>query len=63
VILFWEHCLFYSFHDDYRRTKFGELNVPVAAAERGRCVLTAPGSEILVVDHDFTKLSFVPSIF
>ena len=31
--------------------------------ECGCCVFTAPGSEFLVADHDFTKLSFIPSVF
>ena len=51
-----EYCLFYCL-DDKHRIKVGEPDVPVAAAERGHCVLTAPGAEFLVTDHDFTKLS------
>jgi len=62
ALLFREYCLFYSL-DDKHRIKIGEFNVPVAAAEQGHRVLTAPGSEFLVADHDFTKLSFVPSVF
>ena len=57
-----EHCIFYCL-DDKHRIKIGEPDVPVAAAERGRRVFTAPGSEFLVADHDFTKLSFIPSVF
>ena len=62
AVLFREHCLFYCL-DDKHRIKIGEPNVPVAAAERGRRVFTAPGSEFLVADHDFTKLSFILSVF
>jgi len=57
-----EHCMFYCL-DDKHRIKIGEPNVTVAAAECGHRVFTAPGSEFLVADHDFKKLSFIPSVF
>jgi len=57
-----EHCLFYCL-DGIHRIKIGEPGVPVAAVGHGRCVLTAPGTEFLVADHDFTKLSFILYIY
>ena len=39
-----------------------EQNYPVAAAERGRCVLVGPNETFEVADHDFTKFSVVPSV-
>ena len=47
AVLFREHYLFYSL-DDKHRIKSEEPNVQVAAAERGRRVLTAPGSELIM---------------
>ena len=55
AVLVREHCLF-SCLDDKHRIKIGEPDVPVAAAEHGHHVLTAPSSEFSVADHDFTKL-------
>lgn len=48
--------------DDKHKVKVGEPNFPVAAVERGRRVLTMAGSSFLVGDHDFTKVSLVPSV-
>ena len=56
-----EHSMFLCL-DDKHRIKVGEPGFPVAAAERGRRVLTAAGSSFLVGDHDFTKVSIVPSV-
>ena len=47
-----QHCQFVCL-DDKHRVKVGEPNFPVAAAERGRRVLTAAGSQFMVGDHDF----------
>ena len=61
ALLFSEHCLFLSI-DDKHRVKVGERAFPVAAAERGRCVLVGAQEEFQVGDHDFTKFSLVPSV-
>ncbi len=53
-----DHSMFLCLDD----MKVGEPGFPVAAAERGRRVLTAAGSRFLVGDHDFTKISLVPSV-
>ena len=42
------------------QVKVGEPGLPVAAAERGRQVLTASGVQFQVGDHDFTKFSIIP---
>ena len=54
-------CLLFCL-DDKHRIKVGDPNIPVAAAERGRCVLIAAGSQFLVADHDFTTFSIIPSV-
>ncbi len=48
--------------DDKHRIKVGEPRVPIAAAERGRRVLTSVGTRFLVSDHDFTVFSIIPSV-
>ena len=49
--------------DDKHKVNVGEPGFPVAAAaERGRRVLTVAGSSFLVGDHNFTKVSLVPSV-
>jgi hypothetical protein len=42
--------------------KVGEPGYPVAAVERGREVLVAMRTRFEVGDHDFTKLSIIPSV-
>ncbi len=48
--------------DDKHSMKVGEPGYPVAAVERGREVLVAMGTRFEVGDHDFTKLSIIPSV-
>ncbi len=48
--------------DDKCRIKVGETDLPVAAVERGRRVPMKMGTSFEVGDHDFTKLSMIPSI-
>ena len=48
--------------DDKHRIKVGEPGFPVAAAERGRRVLVGRGTTFEVGDHDFTRMSIVPSV-
>ena len=48
--------------DDKHRLKVGEPGFPVAAAERGRRVIVSLKEEFQVSDHDFTRLSIIPSI-
>ena len=43
--------------DDKHSMKIGEPGYPVAAVERGRRVLVAKGTKLVVGDHDFTKMS------
>ena len=40
----------------------GEPGFPVAAAERGRRVLVSHDATFEVGDHDFTRMSIVPSV-
>ena len=56
-----QHCQFVCL-DDKHRIKVGEPNFPVAAAERGRRILTAAGSHFVVGDHDSTKFSVIPPV-
>ena len=58
--MFRQHCAFLSI-DDKHRIKVGEPNLPVAAAERGRRVVSMNKS-FQVGYHDFTKFSLVPSV-
>lgn len=48
--------------DDKHRVKVGEPGFPVAAAERGRRVLVGRDSAFQVGDHDFTRISIIPSV-
>ena len=48
--------------DDKHTIKIGEPNYPVAAIERGKQVLVSIGQSAQVADHDFTKMSFSPSV-
>lgn len=48
--------------DDKHTIKIGEPNFPVSAAERGKQVIVGLNQKMTVGDHDFTKLSFSPSV-
>lgn len=48
--------------DDKHTIKVGEPGYPVAAVERGKQVLVGLSEKFVVGDHDFTKLSLVPSV-
>ena len=48
--------------DDKHKVKFGEPNCPVTAAERGRQVLVQSSTSFFVGDHDFTRMSTIPSV-
>ena len=48
--------------DDKHKVKVGEPNCPVAAAERGRQVLVHSSTSFFVGDHDFTRMSIIPSV-
>ena len=48
--------------DDKHTIKVGEPGYPVAAVERGKQVLVGLNQKLVVGDHDFTKLSLVPSV-
>ena len=48
--------------DDKHHVKVGEPSCPVAAAECGRQVIVHGRSEFQVADHDFTRLSIIPSV-
>ncbi len=56
-----DRCSFFCV-DDKHRVKVGDPGFPVAAAERGRRVLTTARSRFLVGDHDFTVFSIIPSV-
>ena len=61
AVQFKDHSVFFSL-DDKHRVKVGEPGFPVAAAERGRRVLVGHDSAFQVGDHDFTRMSIVPSV-
>ena len=50
--------------DDKHKVKVGEptCNCPVAAAKRGRQVLVHSSTSFFVGDHDFTRMSIIPSV-
>ena len=48
--------------DDKHTMKIGEPGCPVAAVERGKVVLVAKGTQLMVCDHDFAKLSMIPNV-
>lgn len=58
---FKDHSVFFSL-DDKHRVKVGEPGFPVAAVERGRRVLVGRDSAFHVGDHDFTRMSIIPSV-
>ena len=48
--------------DDKHKVKVGEPGFPIVAAERGRQVLVHSSTSFEVGDHDFTKISIIPSV-
>ena len=48
--------------DDKHTMKVGEPGYPIAAVERGKSVLVAHGTTFQVGEHDFAKLSLIPSV-
>ena len=48
--------------DDKHVVKIGEPGYPVSGLERGKQVLVSPATHFTVGDHDFTKISLVPSV-
>lgn len=48
--------------DDKHCLKVGEPNYPVAAVERGRRVFVSRNQTFEVADHDFTRVSLIPSV-
>ena len=48
--------------DDKHRVKCGEPGFPVAAIERGKAVIVSRDQVFAVADHDFTKVSLIPSV-
>lgn len=57
------NLLLLFFVDDKHRCKVGELGLPVAAVERGKCVVvTTSGKKFAVSDHDFTRFSIIPIV-
>ncbi|CAB4000609.1 Hypothetical predicted protein [Paramuricea clavata] len=60
-IKFKEHLVFVSM-DDKHTIKVGEPNCPVAAVERGKQVLVAIGTKLVVADHNFTRISMTLSV-
>lgn len=56
-----DHCSFFCL-DDKHRVKVGDPGFPLAAAERGRQVLTSAGSRFLVGDHNFSAFSIISSV-
>lgn len=48
--------------DDKHRIKVGEPGYPVAAVEHGKEVIVSLNETFVVGDHDFTKISLIPSV-
>lgn len=55
-----DYCTFLSM-DDKHSISFGEPNAAVALLDRGRRVLTTTATELVALDHDFTKAKLTPS--
>ena len=47
--------------DDKNKIKVGEPNYPISAVTRGK-VLVAHGQSLQASDHDFSKISLVPTV-
>ena len=56
-----QHCTFLSM-DDKHSISVGEPDGAVASLDRGRRVLTAAGTPVVALDHDFTKAKLTPSV-
>ena len=56
----YKNCAMIS-SDDKNKIKVGEPNYPVSAVARRKQVLVAHGQSLQVSDHDFSKLSLVPT--
>ena len=49
--------------DDKHKISCGEPNYPLSALPRGRRVIVAQNEYYRVGDHDFSRLSFIPTVF
>jgi hypothetical protein len=48
--------------DDKHSISVGEPNAAVASLDRGRRVLAATATDVVALDHDFTKAKLTPSV-
>ena len=48
--------------DDKNKIKVGESNYPISAVPRGKRVLVPHGQSLQASDHDFSKVSLVPTV-
>lgn len=48
--------------DDKHKVKCGEPSYPVAATVRGKKVIVGENQVMAVGDHDFTKMTLIPSV-
>ena len=48
--------------DDKNKIKVGEPDYPISAVTRGKRLLVAHGQSLQASDHDFSKISLVPTI-
>ena len=58
---FRDNCAMVS-TDDKNKIKVGEPNYPISAVTLGKRVLVAHGQSLQASDHDFSKISLVPTV-
>ena len=61
AVLHRNHCLLLSL-DDKAKVPIGEPDYPVAAVTRGKRVIVRANQVHRVANHDFTRMSFIPSV-
>lgn len=62
AVRFKDHTGVFFSLDDKHCVKVGEPGLPVAVVERGRRVLVGHDSAFQVGNHDFTRISVIPSV-
>ena len=60
-IRFQDNCAMVS-TDDKNKIKVGKPNYPISAVTQGKQVLVAHGQSLQASDHDFSKISLVPTV-
>ena len=61
AVLHKDQCLMLAM-DDKAKVPVGELGFPLAAVTQGRKVVVGENQVFQVGDHDFSQMSFIPSV-